>query len=287
MTLSDDLIIRPMTRDELDILVESAVDEGWNPGVNDAEIFWQTDPQGFITAEFNGEMIGGGSIVSYNGQFGFMGFFIVKPGYRGRGLGTRLWNFRREKLISRLRQPAVIGLDGVFAMQDFYARGGFKFFNRSLRYQGLGTPGPLANALVDLADVPFDDLLRYDNAHFPVSRAQFLKPWITQPDSRALGVMKGNELCGYGVVRACRRGFKIGPLFAEEAQSAEDLFCALSDYARGQPLFVDAPEINPAAVSLAKRHGMKEIFGCARMYIGTPPDLPQDEIFGVTTFELG
>lgn len=285
--MSDELIIRPMTRNELDTLVEWAADEGWNPGLHDAEIFWQTDPQGFITAELKGEMIGGGTIVSYDGQFGFMGFFIIKPEYRGHGLGAKLWNFRKEKLVSRLRQPALIGLDGVFTMQEFYARGGFKFFNRSLRYAGLGEPGPLAETLVDLADVPFDELLSYDSTHFPVSRPQFLKPWITQPDSRALGAVKENGLCGYGVVRACRRGFKIGPLFAKDAETAEDLFCGLSDHAQGQPLFLDAPEINPAAVSLAKHHAMKEVFGCARMYIGAPPDLPHDEIFGVTTFELG
>jgi len=33
-------------------------------------------------------MIGGGSIVSYNGHFGFMGFFIIQPKYRGRGWGV-------------------------------------------------------------------------------------------------------------------------------------------------------------------------------------------------------
>ena len=34
-------------------------------------------------------------------------------------------------------------------------------------------------------------------------------------------------------------------------------------------------------------HGMKEVFGCARMVLGPIPKLPDDEIFGVTTFELG
>jgi hypothetical protein len=29
------------------------------------------------------------------------------------------------------------------------------------------------------------------------------------------------------------------------------------------------------------------VFGCARMYLGPPPELPHQEIFGVTTLELG
>jgi hypothetical protein len=59
-----ELAIREMRREELDTLVEWAADEGWNPGRNDAQIFWDTDPQGFVAAEQGGELIGGGSIVS-------------------------------------------------------------------------------------------------------------------------------------------------------------------------------------------------------------------------------
>ena len=57
------LTIRPMTRPELDTLVDWAADEGWNPGLNDADIFWDTDPDGFIAAERGGTLIGGGELV--------------------------------------------------------------------------------------------------------------------------------------------------------------------------------------------------------------------------------
>jgi hypothetical protein len=40
-------------------------------------------------------------------------------------------------------------------------------------------------------------------------------------------------------------------------------------------------------MALARRHRMREVYGCARMYLGPRPPLPEDEIFGVTTFELG
>mgnify|MGYP001113878848 CR=1 FL=1 len=61
----DDMHIRGMTRDELDVLVEWAAREGWNPGLDDAEVFWNADPDGFVAAEINGELVGGGSIVAY------------------------------------------------------------------------------------------------------------------------------------------------------------------------------------------------------------------------------
>jgi hypothetical protein len=52
-------------------------------------------------------------------------------------------------------------------------------------------------------------------------------------------------------------------------------------------VFLDVPENNPQALALAERHGMREVFGCARMYLGAPPHIPWELIFGVTTFELG
>jgi GNAT superfamily N-acetyltransferase len=282
-----ELVIRAMTRPELDTLVEWAANEGWNPGRNDAQIFWDTDPEGFVAAELGGELIGGGSIVSYGGRFGFMGFFIVRPEHRGLGLGTRLWLHRRDRLISRLDPGAAIGMDGVFAMQPFYARGGFAFVNRDLRFEGIGAAAAPAANLVELSTVPFAEVLRCDAAHFPARRERFLRAWIAQPGGRALGALHDGVLRGYGVVRPCRKGFKVGPLFAADGDTAEALYRALADFAPGEPIFLDVPENNAQAMALARKHALREVFGCARMYYGPAPALPQSEIFGVTTFELG
>ena len=112
------LEIRNMTRAEVNELVDWAAGEGWNPGLYDADLFWAADPEAFLAADLNGEMIGGGAITSYGGKFGFMGFFIIRPEFRGRGFGDRLWHVRRDRLIKRLQPNATIGLDGVFEMQE-------------------------------------------------------------------------------------------------------------------------------------------------------------------------
>ena len=41
------------------------------------------------------------------------------------------------------------------------------------------------------------------------------------------------------------------------------------------------------ATVLVQRHGMAEVFGCARMYLGPVPAVAHERVFGVTTFELG
>ncbi len=279
--------IRPMTRRELDTLVDWADAEGWNPGLDDAEVFWATDPGGFVAAEFGGELIGGGAIVSYEGRYGFMGFFILRPEFRGRGLGNRLWQERKQRLLARLAEPKVIGMDGVFAMQAYYAKGGFVLAHRDLRFEGRGVAAASPAGIVDLRQLPIAALEAYDLHHFPAPRPEFLARWIDRPGGHAIGVRDGGALTGYAVLRPCRVGYKIGPLFADDAGIAERLFVALSRRVPGAPIFLDVPESNPAALDLARRHGMVEVFGCAKMYVGPPPRLPESHIFGVTTFELG
>jgi len=290
--MTKELVIRNMTRPEVDGLVGWAVREGWNPGLNEAEIFWATDPDVFIAAELEGELIGGGAVTSYQGEFGFMGFFIVRPEFRGRGLGNTLWHARRERLLARLRPGASIGLDGALAMQDYYAKGGFVFSHHNLRFRAEIPARPVAPTvgdedIVPLAEVPFDQVLDYDRSCFPAPRATFLKGWLSQPEAAALGCRRDGNLSGYGVVRRCGQGYRIGPLFADDAQAAQALYGRLAESAAGGPLFLDAPENNPAALELVHRHRMVEVFGCARMYLGQAPDIAHRRIFGVTTFDLG
>jgi len=90
------------------------------------------------------------------------------------------------------------------------------------------------------------------------------------------------------VIRPCRTGFKIGPLFADSPDIAEKLFGALAGKVSPQtPLFLDIPATNPAALSLAQGHRMTPVFETGRMYNKEAPAVPMEKIFGATSFELG
>ena len=85
------ITIRAMTRPEMDMAIDLAAAEGWNPGLHDAAAFRTADPGGFLIGLLDGEPIGCVSAVSYEGRFGFLGLYIVAPRYRGRGYGMQLW----------------------------------------------------------------------------------------------------------------------------------------------------------------------------------------------------
>ncbi len=104
----------------------------------------------------------------------------------------------------------------------------------------------------------------------------------------ALAALRDGKVKGYGVIRKCRVGYKIGPLFADAADLSHKLFLALGNgIASGSKIYLDIPEVNHAAIQLAENRGMKKVFGTARMYTKCQPDIDLNKVFGVTTFELG
>ncbi|MCB1866805.1 MAG: GNAT family N-acetyltransferase [Chromatiales bacterium] len=283
MNTTSDYQISTASRAEVDIAVDWAAAEGWNPGLGDAEAYYRADPSGFLIGRLHGEPVATISAVRY-GDFGFMGFYIVRPAERGRGLGIAIWNAALRHL-----EGCTVGLDGVVAQQDNYRKSGFALAFNNARYEGQAeadlAPDP---NVIELSTLPVGAVMEYDRAFFPAERRAFLRHWITQPGAVALGLRAGDSLAGYGVIRPCRTGSKIGPLYADRPGGADALFRALAARVpAGSAIYLDVPEVNRAAVSLAESHGMRPVFQTARMYAGAEPPLPRERMFGITSFEVG
>ena len=65
--------IRRMTRREVDIAIDWAAAEGWNPGLYDADCFYAADPKGFFIGLLGDEPVATISAVKYGNAFGFVG----------------------------------------------------------------------------------------------------------------------------------------------------------------------------------------------------------------------
>ncbi|WP_321506103.1 GNAT family N-acetyltransferase [uncultured Methanoregula sp.] len=281
---SGNVRFRQMSWDEVRIAVDWAAREGWNPGLADAACFAATDPEGFFCAEADGKIVGTVSVVNYDDRFSFYGLFIVDPVYRAHGIGMQLYRHAMRHAGSR-----VVGCDGVVAMVDKYEKGGGLFLHyNNARYEGQGG-GVAPDGLVPARNVRFGDLADYDAAHFPARRVEFLRYWVRQEGHTGLAKLDTEgQILGYGVRRACRTGHKIGPLFAKDRATAELILNGLVAGIPGEPFFLDIPVPNTGAVQLVQDRKMVPVFYTARLY--SRPErvpLPLDEIFGVTTFELG
>ena len=284
--LPDTYEIAPMTRAEASVLESWAADEGWNPGVSDMDVAWACDPDAFIALRKDGELVGGGTIIAYGRKAGFMGLFIMRKDLRRQGIGRILWHERLRRLRERLDPDAPIGMDGVFDMVPFYASGGFKLLYRDLRYEG-NAAGSLDPKAIPLGQVPLVELLAYDQAVSGIERPNFMRRWLSQPGSKGFAWRRDDAIAGYGFLRPCRKGFKIGPLYANDPDTARCLLESLLSTVPGSPVALDVPEPNEPALALAEQRGWTQSFGCARMLYGLQSAPPTDRIFGVTSFEFG
>ena len=224
------------------------------------------------------------SCVNYGASFAFLGFYIVRQDLRGRGYGLRVWNAAMAHA-----GPRVIGLDGVLAQQQNYRRSGFDLAYANVRYGGTVTPPydvPPAG-INPLTEVPLPIVKAYDATVFPGPRTAFLRAWIGAPGHIGRALMRDGALAGWGVIRPCRIGHKIGPLVADNRADAEVVLWALLAGVGGGEIFIDVPGVNRDAVALAKDLGLAPVFETARMYTGAIPPLRLERVFGVTTFELG
>jgi len=281
--MTDAFTVRAMRPDEIPLAADWAAAEGWNPGLDDAACFATVDPDGFLIGELDGDPAATISAVNYDESFAFLGFYIVRPDLRGRGYGWRTWQAAMAHAAGR-----IVGLDGVVAQQDNYRKSGFALAYRNIRFGG--TPALTATQardVVALGEVPFAAIEADDATVFPAPRATFLRRWIGAPGHHGRAIVRDGRLAGWGVIRPCRTGHKIGPLIADERGTAQTLFAALAACAGSGEIFLDVPEPNPDAVALATAHGLAPVFETARMYTGRIRPIALSRAFGVTTFELG
>lgn len=258
--------------------------EGWNPGLDDASSFYAADNGGFAALMDGDKVIATISAVNYGNRFGFIGFYIVDPDYRGQGYGRMVWDFAMDRL-----RGIPIGLDGVVAQQDFYSRSGFQYAHRNIRYRGTARKYDIPGAdIISPRDIHYARLSRYDRKHFGFGRDSFLHAWLLQKNGTCRMILQSGEIHAFGCIRKCIEGYKIGPLFADNAHYAETMLQYLiSSIPEKESYYLDVPQPNPNAMQLTEMYEMEAVFETARMYHGTPIKLPLANIYGITSFELG
>lgn len=298
--------ISPARPGEWTRIVRWAADAGWNPGRHDAEHFLAQDPAGFLLGREDGEAVSAISVVNYSPDYAFLGFYLVRPDRRGRGLGIATWQAGMAHAGGRS-----VGLDGVPDQQHNYRRSGFLPAHTTIRYSGVpgGDPGVIGaydgaarngtgrnrtgrdgtarNGTGPLDGVELSLLGELDAACHPADRQGFATRWAA--DSRHVTRVRFRDglLTGYGVLRPAEDGRRIGPLLATTPRDAEALLGALLAEAGGEKVSIDIPEPHRLARGMAERFGLAPSSSTARMYTGPIRTLQQSLGYGVMSLELG
>ncbi|KEQ14995.1 GNAT family N-acetyltransferase [Endozoicomonas numazuensis] len=275
-----------LNKKETQFMFDWASQEGWNPGLRDASTFFKAAHShgALLGIKQNNQLAGVSAVFNHSHLFAYFGLYIVHPNLRGKGLGFEMTRHRLH-----LAGYRNIALDGVIDKCPTYRRTGFRAAHKNLRFCFRQKPGPTSKNVVALSDMTLIELLDYEQQElFPCRRKAYLKAWLTQKDAVGYCSLNNHKIQGYGVIRPCIEGYKIGPLFADTPDIAREILLALLSEAREAPVYCDIPEPNETGVQLFQSlGGQKTNFETIRMYNGYEPDLDYRRIFGQTSLEAG
>ncbi len=275
--------IRTARPEELSLILDWAAEEGWNPGLGDAKALYLVDPNGFFVSTDPDDIpIAAISVVNHSDTFAFLGLYIVRPDFRGKGIGFGLWNHALQHAGDR-----VVGLDGVEDQQANYAASGFKHAGGTTRYSGKVPSADAPNVRrAHPEDLP--DLITLEAHASGTRKPCYLQSWFTNTEDRVTFVLeRDGGIEGLCTVRKCRDGAKIGPLVAETRPQALALIAQAAAPFEGV-IILDLPETSAPLIELADHLGLTPSFRTARMYRGEPAPEPGGlGYFAVTSLELG
>ncbi len=276
------MTIRAMALDDLQTVLDWAADEGWNPGLDDAEAFLAADPSGFLLKEIGGKPVAAISVVNHDPDFAFLGLYLCKPKYRGQGHGMDIWRAGIAHAGTRC-----IGLDGVPDQQANYARSGFVKSGSTVRYEGRIAARP-NHDIREATAAELQTLVCRDVKATGIHRESFATAWLSQtPNRRTTVLVRGDEIEGFATFRRCDLGTKVGPLHASSENDALALLSSNPFASSHDPEFVDVQNHDAPLAVLLKSLGFQSVFETARMFTGRPP-AREDSLFqAIATMELG
>ena len=288
------LRIRPLQRDDIPAVTDWARQAGFAPGSGDLAIYRHTDRQGIWVGWLGGERIGCITGVRYNAAYGFLGLYLVRPAWRGRGYGLQLW----EHALEHLADLPCIGLEAAPDRVADYAGWGFAPASPTTRWQAIGDgaipPAPASAEgwrLLEGNAIPERAVQAFDAQREPSPRPHFLSQWLHHPAGTVLALIDAAGAChGFGRIRPCLmprgEGWRIGPLMAETPQAVALLLQGLLHRHPGVVL-IDAPGANAAAAPLLEQLGFSPVGTTLRMYRGEAPAVSLRDVYGLACLELG
>jgi hypothetical protein len=109
-----------------------------------------------------------------------------------------------------------------------YEQTGFVAAHRTLRFE-LRADKEVAPSLEHgvVHELLDDELVAYDAEVFPVRRNAFISSWRKEPCNMRRAMKREGQVLGFGVMRPCPGGFRIGPLFADAPHVAWTIFASL------------------------------------------------------------
>lgn len=221
-----------------------------------------------------------------------MGLWMVKKEYRdsnvgmmlygtlhqamgNKNLGTFVWPYYEEKIKAHGVTPAR-------AYMTWYNHG-------QIDPRTCQNTGKEDFTVLPVGQVNFADVLKYDTSIHKVARESYIRNWIQHDQSKTYVAMRGDKVCGYGVLRSQDSYKQIAPLYAEDKGVAKALFRNLaSDVPAGEIVGFSSPFENSAATEFAAQNRMmKPGIPLVMFYTDDPVNVDTDKVYAVSSNSYG
>lgn len=265
-------------------VIEMAQQENWDPGHGDDLSFFFVDNAGFFIGSLNGKIVAAISVVNFHETYAHLGYYIVRPEFRGRGLGLTLWETAIKHAGDRC-----IGLDGMPAQEANYSKWGFSTHYHTHRFQGVASAHfkKIGNiSAINGGHLPA--VIAFDEKFVGYSRINLLSSWFNNANRKGFILTEKQVIKGLIGIRPSDTGYRIGPFYATDASHIESLLhAAMAELPENTLVTIDVPEFASETIALLTSYGYRALFHTCRMYLGIPPLCCQHGNNAVASLELG
>jgi GNAT superfamily N-acetyltransferase len=241
---------------------------GWNQTLEDWRLLLALGPGLFRVAVDSGRVVASGGAVRYGDALAWICMILVEPESRGRGLGTRVFEevLRRCEAAVREGRLRSVGLDATPAGRGIYLQHGFREDLRPglvrMRVEATTPANPPEN-VGRLRAPGLDRVLEGDRQVFGADRGSVLRKAFESAPELAWTTPRGAYCFG----RHGDHADQVGPVVAEDRQSAAALARACLSVPRRRPLILDA-RADPGWLSALAQLGFREQRRLTRMHLG-------------------
>ena len=244
--LPEGVELRSLRPSDIDAALGLSRDAGWNQVAADWQIFLDLGEAFGLVTPVEGRLVATAAILPHGERFAWISMVLVAADCRRRGLARWLLRHCVKQLLNRRLVPV---LDATPAGRTVYLGLGFEdcwsmrrlAAHSLLQSRDLGARDTAVARPLQAADWPA--LLAYDRAAFGGDRAALLHRLADRLPGAALVAERSGRLNGFLLGRDGRATTQLGPLMAEDEETAEVLlrhaFRAL---------------LPPLAIDLADRH---------------------------------
>jgi GNAT superfamily N-acetyltransferase len=280
------IVYRTMKPDDIPAGLNLCRLAGWNQLARDWDLFLQTNNKGCsVAVDDAGNVVGTVATIPYEDHFTWIGMVLVDPSKQRQGIGTQL-------LLEALRLTSgheTIKLDATPAGREVYLKLGFVDEYKIIRMRGrTATTEDSHTSARPIAENDFPSLLIFDRKIFGSDRQSVLERNFRDATQYAFVVEEQGRIKGYCLGRHGHDFDQIGPIVANDVDTAIELFSGATHQSVDKPVVVDILIHTAEWLEFVPSLGFTELRPLLRMYRG-PNNYPGEPIkqFAILGPEFG